>query len=345
MRRLSKILRGMYARLLSLYPRTFRDEYGAELRDVYEMALRDAARRGVLAVAWLGWREMRDLPGAVARQHLSGRAGARMESIRFDEGPATWKATLAGILPFLVWGAVPSMTWLVVRWAQLPQTTTESISWVSWVSRLCILIVGFAIGWAKGFPRWSYPYVGVALTFPGVALAMTPLLAFVDFSGGYWISFVLAVALLLLLARAWRLLRPLYEGVRSDWTQLSFCLYTTVLTASSMVLETIPASHDVPWQLASHLIATGGALVYMRSRARLRRVSVLLVSVTLAMMVVGLCKATYFDWLSVPGKHNPAVWWSAARATGGLWGWLAVLILGPAMLEFFPSSPQRVPQA
>jgi hypothetical protein len=268
-----------------------------------------------------------------------------MENTRFDDGPATWKATLAGIVPFLIWGAVPSMTWLVVRWAQLSQTTTESISWISWVGRFSILIVGFAIGWAKGFPRWSYPYVGVALTLPGVALAMSPLLAFTNFSSGYWIGYVVAVVLLLLFARAWRLLRSLYEGVRRDWTQLSFSLYTAVLTAFSMVLDIVPASYDVPWKLASYLIAVAGAAVYMRSRTGLQRLRAMLVSVTLAMTVVGVCRATYFDGLPVPGAHHPAVWWSAAQATGGLWAWVVVLILAPGMLEFFPSSPQRVPEA
>lgn len=67
----------LYSRMLSLYPASFRDEFGAEMTAVFEDALREARQRGALAVARLWWREAVLLPrglfGAGAPYHWSPR--------------------------------------------------------------------------------------------------------------------------------------------------------------------------------------------------------------------------------------------------------------------------------
>jgi hypothetical protein len=36
---------------------------------------------------------------------------------------------------------------------------------IFFVSTLFVLPIGICIGWIKGFPRWSYPYVGHVIVF------------------------------------------------------------------------------------------------------------------------------------------------------------------------------------
>lgn len=64
---------GLYSLFLRLYPAPFRAEFADEMRAVFEAALRNAARAGAASAA--GWLllELHDLPGSVAREHLTQR--------------------------------------------------------------------------------------------------------------------------------------------------------------------------------------------------------------------------------------------------------------------------------
>jgi hypothetical protein len=73
MKRSAQILVWIYARLLSLYPQQYRAEYGEELQIVFRLVVNEAAQRGRFSVIRLGWREMRDMPGAVIREHRRER--------------------------------------------------------------------------------------------------------------------------------------------------------------------------------------------------------------------------------------------------------------------------------
>jgi hypothetical protein len=55
----------VYARMLRLYPRDWRREFGVEMALVFADALHAARRRGALAVARLWWREVVTLPANV----------------------------------------------------------------------------------------------------------------------------------------------------------------------------------------------------------------------------------------------------------------------------------------
>jgi hypothetical protein len=62
-----------YRTLTGLYPSGYRREYTDELNLVFDQALQDAARQGFPAVLRFFGRELRDLPGALARQNILER--------------------------------------------------------------------------------------------------------------------------------------------------------------------------------------------------------------------------------------------------------------------------------
>jgi hypothetical protein len=80
MKRSAQILLWIYARLLSLYPQQYRSEYGEELQIVFRLVVNEAAQRSRFSVIRLGWREMRDMPGAVIREHRRERRKRKMET-------------------------------------------------------------------------------------------------------------------------------------------------------------------------------------------------------------------------------------------------------------------------
>lgn len=69
----ARLLVGVYARLLRLYPRRFYATFGAEMRQVFAQALDEARREGFTSLAVLCWRELRDLPGSIVREHVIER--------------------------------------------------------------------------------------------------------------------------------------------------------------------------------------------------------------------------------------------------------------------------------
>jgi len=295
MKHRAQILVRLYARLLSLYPRRYRADYGEELQTVFSLVVNEAAQRGRFSVIRLGWRELRDLPGAVIREYLREGRKRKMETSTITptgDGRSSWGETLAGLWPFLFLGPVSvTMTYLTVpAWFQYSETP----KYLSIVFVLSML-VGLGVAWAKGWPRWSYPYIGFAMVVGGLAIGGTvssmvftvgpewPVLPQVLIAVG---AFGLVVGILTLIARAWRPLHSLYRGIRQDWTRLSFGLFTGVLVLFGG--GGIDLDEDPIFTLnvfVPSLVVLAGALVYLRSTTKAQRILALLVSLTLAVAV------------------------------------------------------------
>ena len=298
MKRNVQILMRLYTRMLGLYPRRYQAEYGEELQTVFSLLVNEAVQRGRFSVIRLGWRELRGLPGAVIREYLREGRKRKMETSTITptgDGRSSWGETLAGLWPFLLGPVSVIMAYLTMpAWFQYSETP----KYLSIVFVLSML-VGLGVGWAKGWPRWSYPYIGFAMVVGGLAIGGTvssmvftvgpewPVLPQVLIAVG---AFGLIVGILTLIARAWRPLHSLYRGIRQDWTRLSFGLFTGMLVLFGG--GGIDLDEDPIFTLnvfMPSLIVLAGALVYLRGTTKAQRVLALLVSLILAvaMRVVG----------------------------------------------------------
>jgi len=331
MKRSVQILMRLYTRLLNLYPRQYRAEYGEELQAVFSLLVDEAAQRGRFSVIRLGWRELCDLQGAVIREYLRERKRAKMETLasaQTGDERSSWGETLAGLWLFLFLGPVSViMAYLTMpAWFQYSETP----KYLSIIFVLSMLI-GLGVGWAKGWPRWSYPYIGFAVVVLG-GLAINAVFSMVFTVGPEWpvlpqIFIAVGVlglmaGILMLIARAWRPLHSLYRAIRQDWTRLSFGLFTGV----SVLFGGVDHDEDPIFTLnvfVPSLIVLVGALVYLRSTTKAQRILALLVSLTLAVAV-----------RVVGGK----VFYGTYGAVVG------VIVLIPALLELMPR-PARSLQA
>jgi len=94
-----------YSLLLYLFPRAYREEYGDELRAVFNLSLEDAMKTGKMEVARLVFREFLSLPSAILYEHLRERRKANMIKrfgSYFDFSYGSWKEFLTAVFPFFV---------------------------------------------------------------------------------------------------------------------------------------------------------------------------------------------------------------------------------------------------
>ena len=94
MKRYAQLLTSLYARLLALYPRRYRGEYGDELQTVFGSAAEEAAEDGLASLLRFSLHELHDLPSAALRQHMKERNKSKTgdetgELLAFK--PASWR--------------------------------------------------------------------------------------------------------------------------------------------------------------------------------------------------------------------------------------------------------------
>jgi len=132
--------------------------------------------------------------------------------------------------------------------------------------------------------------------------------------------FALTMGVLLLAARAWRPLRSLYQGVRRDWTQLSFSLFL----GAGILFGLIDHEEDpalTVFVFLPSLIVLLGAFAYLRSATKAQRILAMLTSLALAIGVRAAGGKLFY---------------------GGYGAVLGVIIFIPALLELLPpADPSR----
>ena len=365
MKRSAQILARMYTRLLSLYPRRYRAEYGEELRAVFSLLVNEAAQRGRFSVIRLGWREMRDMPGAVIREHRRERRKWKMAtktSVFPTFEPGSWREWLAAMMLFLLLALGSLLSYLHIT---LPL-------WVSWALFLVPLLM-FALGLIKGLPRWFLPYTGVigwevswVFARRGTMMGINTrggmvgsLLRWTDRhffallrpsasdpwivravygAGELWFVLLGIAAFTVLMAATWRPLRPFYLRLRDDWTLLSFGLYGATVMAVLMALEDYPHPHKQPYIFVASLILAAGAWVYLRSAPLWRRALALFAAITLSMAVAATGRAILYanPLLWPPAAPRSFTWQSEVLCTVFGWGWLVAVVMAPALLRLLP---------
>jgi hypothetical protein len=306
---------------------------------------------------------MRDMPGAVMREHRRERRKQKMgtsTSVLPTFEPGSWREWLAAMALFLLLALTSLLSYLHIAWP----------SWVSWVL-FGVPLLMLALGLIKGLPRWFLPYTGVigvplswALTTRGTIMGINTrggvvgsLLSWTDrhffallrpsasdpwiiraaFGGGeLWFVLLGIAAFTVLIAAACRPLRPFYWRLRDDWTLLSFGLYGATVMAVNMAFEDYPYPKQL-YIFVALLILAAGAWVYLRSAHLWQRALALFGGITLSMAVAATGRAIlYANPLLWPPAARGYTWQSEALCTVFLWGWLVAVVMAPALLELLP---------
>jgi hypothetical protein len=369
-RRTVRALAWLYGRALRLYPRAHRREYDSEMQSVFERAAEDADRRGLLSLLNLCLRELRDLPGAIVRAHsrdLRRNAEGTTMAERAEDGgvqgnlqvpagaapgswvdrPCPWVGTLVGLIPFLyvtLWS-------IVLELLASPPPPWQLIAYVGpLIAGYALLLAGLGLGWARGFPRWSYAYLlsvplfslYVAFAASSAILPYAYLLCLPLLSALVPLA-VMAIAVLVV-TRSRPPLAPLFTNVWRDWTRLSFALYGLVPMLLWFAFDEVEDRSALPFILALMLILAGGALAYLRSARLWQRAIALLVSTALARAMATAGTRIYWNahpqpWMAA----RPVRWYSILRVSSTGVTLLLAFLFAPALLGLLRrwTSPPR----
>jgi hypothetical protein len=148
-----------FTRVLRLYPREFRVDFGDEMRTVFMQAIEAHTGTGTALRFFL--RELKDLPGSLLCQHwLAIRREkdpmntlAESNNVRIEERqPGTWGTAFLAGLPHLLMGLLIGLGKLGVFDVYQVSQTGNVITGIG----LALLVIGVLIyAWRRGWPLWS----------------------------------------------------------------------------------------------------------------------------------------------------------------------------------------------
>lgn len=259
---------------------------------------------------------------------------------RQDSLPETWPGVAAGLVIFLIAGLMLILSELPLE--VQPAQWVESLRGLSFWGMLLIPPVGVTIGWITGFPRWSYPYVSLAVFVPMYfANASTPGLTFFGyptFGRQLWglracIPLLLGIGIALLAARSFKPFVQFFTQIGQDWTLGSYALSGTLPLVIFISYDEIDRLYSLRDMLVLTAMMLLMALIYLRSRTpRGRRQSV---GVGILLILGYTAVSTTVYWFSL-GPENVYI--------PGMLVWTVILVafyLSPGVIITFARAALR----
>ena len=250
------------------------------------------------------------------------------------EHQATWGESLLALGPFLLLPLIYGIALVLqpgMKSSEAPYLA-RILSLGFFLAALGFMWVALVTAWKKGFPRWTYPYLGFILLLVLYLSTFSGTLFGFYFNGSWWLWItVLVIPVIgLLWARRLTPLYQLFNAIRQDWTLVSFVFYGLL---PLIVMAAYDEVHDAGlMQILGSLILAGGALFYMRSNGTWQRIASLLGGFSLAWGVTVTYLAIYWATTPSPGWDAPVPWTETLKWTSQLGIIPALLLLGPMVL-------------
>lgn len=314
----------LYARLILLYPRSFRDEFEEEMQSAFHEAMEEAQVEGALSLAMVCLRELAQLPSSLVREFryeferkekvMEVNEGSVTEST-LGPGRSRWDAVL-GTLPFALFGLLCMLTKI-----ELPIHVGYPFLAFSVIS-----LLGLIFGLAKGFPRWAYSYLGWSILMSWWWMMMpidtfsnsSPLTHNQLFVWWAWIPLLVAIGLGVLFARSFRPIRRLAGGIWQNWTYLSLMIYAFVAFVQ-LIYDEIHHPYLFAFMVASTLVICWAVWVFLQSVSSWKRVIALLAGFVVSLVLNNISYATWDSaaYYGLP-PSPPQPWYTALN---GVIGW------------------------
>lgn len=229
-----------------------------------------------------------------------------------------WQAFL-GMLPFFAFG-VSSMIGKVDHIYKLRGHNAEMVVY-------SLVLVGLLIGWIRGFPLWSYSYLGWSLL---LAWANTNIKIYgADWGYRIWIPFGITLLIALLWTRSLNPIKKFFRDSWNDWTRLSLMMYAMGAWIF-MIYDENHHPYLLVFMFSSTLVAASAAWFFLRSSSVKCRIFSIITGFIIAMIIGSICDATW-DWYAYYGlTKKPTTWYKE------VWDYIMILFFWGIIL-FWPS--------
>jgi len=328
----------IYSKLLLLYPGRFKGEFAKEMQVVFRDSLDEAAYEGMLPFLFVCLKEFGGLPFHVLREflHEIERKDVGMVNDHsvteagIGAGKRHWDAFL-GILPFLLAGVL----FMVIRF-DLPFHIGYPVA-----AFLIICLIGLWIGMLRGFPRWTFSFMGwsVVMSYWSTGMPLFTFNAFYDPNAmpdlmglRAWIPLLIVLGLGSWMGRSTKPLKKLASAIWYDWTLLSLSIYSF----AAFILLIYDENHH-PYLLA--FIAAGtfaiciAVWIFMQSDVSWKQVLSLVTGFVIALIVSNISYATwdYATYYNLP-PAPPQPWYQELLGIIPITLFWIVFVFWPAII-------------
>ena len=317
---LIRLMVWLYAQSLNLYPKSFRRRFGEEMESVFDEAI--TTQQNWKSEASLFLHELRTLPVSILHAYLA-RWLQRGSSPMIEEyiSPLPKRQALLGILPFLAFG-ISSMIGKADHIFLLQRQYAE-------IAVYGLALVGLLIGWIRGFPLWSYSYLGWSLLLAWSNTNMS--IHGVRWGYQVWIPFGITVLIALLWTRSFTPVKKLLWDCWNDWTRLSLMMYA-IGAWVWMIYDENHHPYLIVFVFTSALVSTGAAWAFLRSSSLTSRVFSVAGGFVTGGIISQICYATW-DWRAYYGlSETPQVWYQSLGQIIVIYTFWLVLLFWPAIV-------------
>lgn len=231
--------------------------------------------------------------------------------------PESWASTTIGAMCFLLVGLqmmafeIP-VDWDLNKWLQ-ENAVYMLLFWLG------LGPVGFAAGWISGFPRWSYPYTGMAfimaLYMSNVATPGIRILGHTFGSRDLWgvrsfIPLVLAVLVALIFSRPRNQLPRLLGNLFQEGSILSFLMLGCMPLLVMIPFDEIDRLYSLYYMALVMVLMVITAVLYLRMRSRWGSSLALIIGIAVIIAIVEAGSIVYWlknGWVNVTASIIQAV--------------------------------------
>jgi hypothetical protein len=226
---------------------------------------------------------------------------------------------LIGTLPFLGFGVISILGKLGAF--HNPQVIAIYLAFYVGV------LIGVLVGWVRGFPLWSYGYLGWSLL-------ITWWLAGARINGSYWgmafwFLFVIMILVALLWTRSLDPLTKLLSDIANDWSRLSLGMYTFI-TFVYLIYDENHHPYLLIFMAAATLAMAAGTWFFLRSTGLKGRVSSMVGGLVAGYLIGTICDRTW-DAAAYYGfpEGPPDPWFLTVYRTFMILAFFSAILLWP----------------
>jgi hypothetical protein len=320
---MTQFLIRLYALLLHLYPRQFYTAYGQEMQSVFTEVI---THESGLKSASLFLHEFIDLPGSLIRIYANQwfRGGGMTVKNEYYLPSTRWQAFI-GSLPFLAFGIVSMIDKMdhVNPFRDLYLYLT-----------FCFLVaVGLLIGWIRGFPLWSYSYLGWSVFI--LWIGSSGRINRISLAPPIMLMFGIMVLVALLWTRSLNPIKNLFREIWNDWTRLSLFMYTFIAFVF-LIYDENHHPYLLIFMAASTLAVSAGAWFFFRSSHLIGRIVSIFGGFISSNVIGQICESTWDAqaYYNLP-EGTPSPWYITIFRAAMIFSFLAAILLWPAIISLF----------